>query len=213
MTTGRMDEALKQTGIEKGCCPRTQDDASGPPPRAAAPKPPPPGRKKVECGALDMRIARDGTWHYRGSPIGRKELVCLFASVLRREADGTYWLETPAERGTIEVEDAPFVAVEVFWRQCAGRQCLTFRTNLDEMVTADADHPIRVAIEGRSREPRPYVTVRPGLEARINRAVFYELVALAETERLGGREVMGVWSEGVFFPIDEAPAAHGAAAE
>ena len=196
MPVGRMDEALKQSGTACG--------------RPATPAPArkgagPGGRPKHDCGALDMRIARDGTWHYRGSPIGRKELVCLFASVLRREPDGSYWLETPAERGRITVEDAPFVAVEVFWRRCDGRQCLTFRTNLDEMVTADADHPIRVAIDPDSREPRPYLTVRPGLEARINRAVFYELVALAEPETLGGSEVLGVWSEGVFFPIDDMP--------
>ncbi|WP_235913918.1 DUF1285 domain-containing protein [Teichococcus coralli] len=192
-----MDEALKQSGTACG------RPAAQPSIRKAIG---PGGRPKHECGALDMRIAKDGTWHYRGSPIGRKELVCLFASVLRREPDGSYWLETPAERGRITVEDAPFVAVEVFWRRCDGRQCLTFRTNLDEMVTADADHPIRVAIHPRSREPRPYLMVRPGLEARINRAVFYELVALAEPERVGGREVLGVWSEGVFFPIDEVPA-------
>lgn len=167
-----------------------------------------------DCGQFDIRIGRDGTWYYRGSPIGRKELVCLFASVLKRDPNGDYVLETPAERGRIEVEDAPFVAVELFWRQCpdpdcpAGglRQCLTFRTNLDEMVTADAEHPIRVEIDPRTREPRPYITVRPGLEARITRAVFYELAALAEVEQLDGRAVMGVWSEGVFFPIDEAPA-------
>jgi hypothetical protein len=166
-----------------------------------------------DCGDYAMRIARDGSWHYRGSPIGRKELVCLFASVLKREADGSFWLETPVERGRIEVEDAPFVAVEMWWRSCADpfvphpepKQCLTFRTNLDEMVTADADHPIRVAIDPKTREPRPYITVRPGLEARINRAVFYELVALAEPETVDGRRLLGVWSEGVFFPIDDAP--------
>jgi hypothetical protein len=173
-----------------------------------------PPRLRQDCGDFAMRIARDGTWFYRGSPIGRKELVCLFASVLKREPDGTYVLQTPVERGRIEVEDAPFVAVEMFWRDCADpfvanpqpRRCLTFRTNLDEMVTADAEHPIRVAIDPKSREPRPYITVRPGLEARINRAVFYELVALAQPETVDGRQVLGVWSEGVFFPIDEAPA-------
>jgi hypothetical protein len=157
----------------------------------------------VDCGNFAIRIARDGTWFYRGSPIGRKELVCLFAGVLRRDPDGAYVLETPVERGRIEVEDAPFVAVEMWWRDCNGRSCLTFRTNLDEMVTADADHPIRVTIDPRTREPRPYITVRPGLEARISRAVFYELVALAQTETLDGRKTLGVWSEGVFFPIDE----------
>ena len=166
-------------------------------------------RAKHECGDLDMRIARDGTWFYKGSPIGRKELVCLFASVLQREADGTYMLETPVERGRIEVEDAPFIAVEMVWRDCdcgggAIRQCLSFRTNCDEVVPANASHPIRVQIDPRTREPRPYIMVRPGLEAKINRAVFYEMVALAVTETLQGRELMGVWSEGIFFPIDEA---------
>jgi hypothetical protein len=185
---------------------------NGGPKGAAAERLPFP-RAKRDCGDFSMRIARDGTWFYRGSPIGRKELVCLFASVLKREPDGSYWLETPVERGRIEVEDAPFVAVEMYWRNCADpfapdpkpRQCLTFRTNLDEMVTADADHPIRVQIDPKTREPRPYVTVRPGLEARINRAVFYELVALAQPEAVDGRQVLGVWSEHVFFPIDDAP--------
>lgn len=187
----------------------TAKGAEGPPGRGMA-------RQRHDCGDFAIRIARDGTWHYRGSPIGRKELVCLFASVLKREAGGAYVLETPVERGRIEVEDAPFVAVEMFWRDCADpfvpnpkpRQCLTFRTNLDEMVTADSQHPIRVAVDPRSREPRPYITVRPGLEARISRAVFYELVALAQPETVEGRRVLGVWSEGVFFPIDDAPEEH-----
>lgn len=161
------------------------------------------GRPKRDCGDFDIRIARDGTWHYKNSPIGRKELVCLFASVLRRDEYGAYVLETPVERGIITVEDAPFIAVELFWRNEAGHQVLSFRTNLDEMVTADAEHPIRVQLDPRTREPRPYVMVRPGLEARINRAVFYELVALAEPESVDGREVLGVWSQGAFFPIDE----------
>ena len=182
-----------------------------PPARPCGDKARAPARPAPQEREFGLRIGRDGTWYYRGSPIQRKELVCLFASVLRREADGSYWLETPVERGRIQVEDAPFVAVELFWRDCSGRQCLTFRTNLDEMVTADEEHPIRVHLDPRTREPRPYVTVRPGLEARIGRAVFYELVALAETEILDGREVMGVWSEGIFFPIDEAPALDAAA--
>ncbi|MBX9592999.1 MAG: DUF1285 domain-containing protein [Roseomonas sp.] len=168
-------------------------------------------RARMECGNYAIRIARDGTWLYKGSPIHRTPLVCLFASVLKRGEDGDYWLETPAERGRIEVEDAPFMAVELFWRDCEcgcakPQQCLTFRTNLDEMVTAGPDHPIRVHLDPRTREPRPYVLVRAGLEARISRAVFYELVALAQPETVDGREVLGVWSEGVFFPIDEAPA-------
>jgi hypothetical protein len=119
------------------------------------------------------------------------------------------------------VEDAPFVAVEMVWRDCdcgggMPQQCLGFRTNLDEIVTANAEHPITVHLDPATREPRPYILVRPGLEAKINRAVFYELVALAQPETVDGRVLMGVWSEGVFFPIDELCAVEaeaGAAAE
>lgn len=168
-------------------------------------------RQKHDCGDIGMRIARDGTWHYKGSPIGRKELVCLFASVLRRDADGTFLLETPVERCRVDVEDAPFVAVEMWWKDCDHGQCLSFRTNCDEVVTASAKHPITVHLDPRTREPRPYITVRPGLEAKINRAVFYELVALATEEEVGGRPVMGVWSQGAFFPIDEVCALEQAA--
>ena len=169
------------------------------------------GRPKIDCGHFDIRIDRNGQWYYRNSVIGRKELVCLFASVLKRDADGEYWLETPVERGRIDVEDAPFMAVEMWWQDCeAGsgkpRQCLTFRTNLDHMIGAGPDHPIRVHLCPKTREPRPYILVRPGLEAKINRAVFYELCALAQPEMVDGREMLGVWSEGVFFPIDEVAA-------
>jgi hypothetical protein len=165
--------------------------------------------QRADQGHFDIRIDHRGTWYYRGSPINRKELVCLFASVLRRDESGEYWLETPAERGRITVEDAPFVAVELWWEDCpcaeAGggpRQCLTFRTNLDQMVTAGEEHPISVHVCPQTGEPHPYITVRPGLEAKITRAVFYELCALAVPETVDGAAMMGVWSEGVFFPID-----------
>jgi len=149
-----------------------------------------------------MRIARDGTWFYRGTPIARLPLVKLFASVLRREADGGYWLVTPAERGPIEVEDAPFLAVEVT-REGEGRaQRLIFRTNIDEFVTAGPDHPLRTELAADG-EPSPYIRVRAGLEARLARAVFYELVELGVEEPEGDAVIFGVWSEGVFFPLGE----------
>ena len=187
---------------------------SGPP--HGATEPAAPRRQRHDAGHFNIRIARDGTWHYQGSPINRKELVCLFASVLKRDDDGSYVLETPAERGRIDVDDVPFVVVEMVWRDCdcgdgKPKQCLAFRTSLDQIVTANAEHPITVRHDPETREPKPYITIRPGLEARINRAVFYELVALAEREMVAGREMVGVWSEGVFFPIDEACALDAAA--
>lgn len=148
---------------------------------------------------------------YLGSPIGRKELVCLFASVLKRDADGTFLLETPAERGRILVEDAPFLAVELDWTGDGPTQRLSFRTNVDQIVTAGPDHPIRVIHDPATEEPTPYILVRPGvgrlgLEARINRAVYYELVALAEPEWIDGRQMLGVWSAGMFFALGDVPA-------
>ncbi len=167
-------------------------------------------RKPVECGDLPFIIRRDGTWLYRGSPIGRKELVCLFSSVLKREADGSYWLETPAERGRIAVEDVPFVAVELDWSGDGRHQTLSFRTNVDQVVTAGPEHPIRVAHDLLTCEPTPYIRVREGtgawgIEARIGRAVYYELVALGVPEWVGCRRMLGVWSSGQFFPLGELP--------
>ncbi len=169
-----------------------------------------PARVPTECGDLPFVIKRDGTWLYRGSPINRKELVCLFSSVLRREGDGSWWLQTPAERGRIEVEDVPFVAVELDWTGDGRHQTLSFRTNIDEVVTAGPDHPIRVAHDILTCEPTPYILVRPGaghlpIEARINRATYYELVALAVPEWVGGKRMLGVWSLGHFYSLGELP--------
>jgi hypothetical protein len=153
------------------------------------------------CGDFDMRIARDGTWFYRGSPIARKPLVKLFSTVLRREDDGDYWLVTPAERGRVQVDDAPFTAVELMASGNGQEQVLSFRTNVDDVVTVDAQHPIHVDYVTGEGEPSPYVTVRDGLEALILRSVFYHLVELGDACRMEGGEVFGVWSKGDFFPL------------
>ena len=169
-----------------------------------------PKRKPVECGDMPFIIKRDGTWLYRGTPINRKELVCLFSSVIKRGADGSFWLETPAERGRIEVEDAPFVAVELGWTGDGPTQVLSFRLNTDQTVTAGPEHTIRVAHDLLTCEPTPYLHVRDGagaapVEARIGRAVYYELVALAVPGVIQGRRVLGVWSRGKFFTLGDLP--------
>jgi uncharacterized protein len=156
----------------------------------------------IDRGDLEMRIARDGTWFYRGSPIGRLPLVKLFASVLRREPDGRYWLVTPAERGLIQVEDVPFLAVALTVEGEGRDQRLIFRTNLDEFVTAGPDNPLRV-VTAASGEPAPYILVRDGLEARLARPVFYELVDLWTEEPIGETTQFGVWSRGGFFQLGE----------
>ncbi len=162
--------------------------------------------KLPSCGDFDFRIARDGTWFYRGSPIGRKPLVRLFSTVLRRENDGSYWLVTPVERGRITVDDAPFVAVELKAEGTGREQVLSFRTNVEDWVSADAEHPIRVE-QGQDGAPSPYVRVRGALDALIARPVFYQLVDIAES-RVGPRgEELGVWSSGIYFPLGQTEAA------
>ena len=189
---------------------RATDSALAVPKQSAHRLQPRARRAPVECGDLPFLIKRDGTWLYRGTPINRKELVCLFSSVLRRETDGSFWLQTPAERGRIEVEDAPFIAVELDWTGDGRQQVLSFRTNVDQVVTAGPENPIRVAHDLLTCEPTPYLLVRPGagergIEARINRAVYYELVALAVPEWVGCRRMLGVWSCGRFFSLGEVP--------
>lgn len=163
------------------------------PPKGITPRP-----GQVVCGDLNMRIGRDGVWHYNGSPIGRKELVRLFSTVLRRDDAGDYWLITPAEMGRIEVEDAPFLAVELTRSGDGEAQVLTLRTNVDAMVTVDKDHPIRVDIDEETGEPAPYLVMDGGIEARITRAVYYELVAMGDS---GEKEDFGVISNGAFFSL------------
>jgi hypothetical protein len=150
------------------------------------------------CGDIGLKIGRDGTWFYQGSPIARQGLVKLFASVLRREADGGYYLVTPVEKVPIAVEAMPFVAVEM-WREGAGEsQTLSFRSNVGDVVKAGPDHPLGFD-EGSGRGFTPFISVRDGLKARLARPVYYELAALAAAHPASGAP--GVWSGGTFFPF------------
>jgi uncharacterized protein len=167
----------------------------------------PGGEHATSERAFGLAIARDGSWWHEGAPIRRIELVRLFASVLRRAADGSYWLVTPVERGRIAVEDVPFVAVELTAEGSGRTQRLRLRSNLDEWVTVGPEHPLGVrpsAAAGEDAALVPYVEVRRGLEARLERAVYYQLVELGEEldEPQGTR--FGVWSEGRFFALDRA---------
>ena len=150
-----------------------------------------------------MSIGRDGTWFYQGGPIGRIELVKLFSSVLQRDEEGGHWLVTPAEMARIDVEDVAFIAVEMENKGTGYDQILRFRTNIDQWVELDGDHALRVEHDPETDEPSPYIALERGLEARLNRAVFYQLVELAEEiiEPETGMTSIGVYSHGQFFEI------------
>lgn len=175
--------------------------ASGPAVPAIADKVPAARCGRVIYETLDIRIDRSGVWYYRGSQIRRKELVCLFGSVLHRDEEGRYWLITPTEMGPVEVEDAPFLAVELYACGEGRAQVLSLRSNVDEVVTVDDDHPLRVDHDPQTGEPSPYLHLHEGVEARLTRSVFYELVGLGVEETVEAQRRFGVWSCGRFFVL------------
>ena len=152
------------------------------------------------CGDLDMRIGRDGMWWYLGTPIGRLEMVKLFASVLKLE-DGKYFLVTPVEKIGIRVDDAPFVAVDFTVEGEGEAQVLTFETNVGDFTAAGPENPIRVVRDPETGEPSPYVHVRRGLEALIDRKSFYRLVDIGEHREVEGERWFGLRSGGEFFAV------------
>lgn len=152
------------------------------------------------CGDIDMRIARDGTWFYLGTPMGRMPMVRLFSSILKLE-NGKYYLVTPVEKVGIKVDDAPFVAVDFDVSGEGTAQMVTFTTHVGDTATAGVDHPIRVERDAVTGEPSPYVMIRAGLEALIDRKSFYRLVEVCVHARHAGADWFGLWSGGQFFPV------------
>ena len=147
-----------------------------------------------------MRIARDGTWFYLGTPIGRKPLVKLFSSIIRKDGDD-YFLVTPVEKVGIIVDDAPFVAIDFDVDAPGPDQTLTFHTQVGDTVTAGPDNPIRVVRDAETGEPSLYILIRANLEALIDRKSFYRLVDIGTDEAVEGTDWFGVKSGGQFFPI------------
>lgn len=152
-----------------------------------------------------IRIDGEGTWFYRDSPILRPSLLRLFASVLTRAEDGSYWLVTPGEQGRIDVEDVPFLAVEMAIEDAGPEQTVWFRTSLDDWVATGDDHPIRVQQNPGADVAKPYIDLRHGLQARIARAVYYELVDRCSTRACGEEVEVGIWSRGSFFALGRVP--------
>ena len=163
-----------------------------------------PREGQIVCGDIDMRIDNQGLWHYLGSPIGRIELVKLFSTVLRRDDIGDHWLITPAEMCRIQVDDAAYMAVEMDISGEGEDQSITFRTNIDKHYTLSDAHPLRIEVHPETQEPAPYIALDYGLEAKLNRPVFYELVEHGIAETIGQEQIYGVWSDGCFFRIGDA---------
>lgn len=155
----------------------------------------------AHCGDIGLEIRRDGSWWQSGVRFSREKLVRLFSTILRRDSDG-YYLVTPHEKVVVKVEDAPFTGVRVDRHESDGHQVILVTTNVGDVVAVDADHPIRVETDRQTGEPSIYVRVRGGLDARLGRPAWYDLVALAEPDP--GRPTLSVLSSGARFPIGEA---------
>jgi uncharacterized protein len=183
-----------QSGLEAitGALSRARGERKGPPPVERWDPP--------YCGDLDMRIATDGTWFYLKTPIGRPALVKLFASVLKREGE-KYFLVTPVEKCGIEVDDAPFLAVELDVEEAADGRALNFRTNVDDWVCCGPEHALRFEPEAGTGGLKPYLHVRRNLWAKVTRTLFFDLVELGEEREVEGRAMFGVMSKGTFFAM------------
>lgn len=156
-------------------------------------------------GDLDIRIDAHGRWHYNQSLIERKAMVCLFASMLMLDARGHHWLVTPTEFGRIEVEDAPFIAVDMFVCGEGRDQVISFCTNVDGLVSVEAATPLSMAESPASGELVSYVTDERSLKVKLNRAIYYDLIELGVAEQQNGQDLFGVWSSGLFFPLGQMP--------
>jgi len=154
-------------------------------------------------GSIDIRIAVDGTWYHEGRAFQRAALTKLFATVLHKE-DDEYFLLTPAEKLSIQVDDAPFVATMVEQIDDGKQVALVFTTNLGDKIVADEQHPVRVEIDSVSNQPRPYIHVRNGLEALIGRNAFFELVNMADTRERDGNLFLTITSMGAEFILGRA---------
>ncbi len=154
------------------------------------------------CGELDIRITRDGNWHYNKSPIGRKRLVKLFSNILKKEGD-FYYLVTPVEKIKIQVDDVPFLIVDIELKKINGIQEITFLTNTDTEFSLGSKNPLRILFKNHTQEPSPYVVVRKNLEGLIDRKTFYRLIEKSDFHWHKGVSWLGIWSQNVFFPILE----------
>ena len=142
------------------------------------------------CGDIGLRIGADGTWYFQESPIGRKALVRLFATILRKDPDGKHYLVTPVEKIEVGVADAPFLAVEMVPSVTQEDiPVLVFRTNVGDEVVASPDHPLRFENDAENGGVKPYILVRGALEALVTRALMYDLIELGVCEEVDGKEL------------------------
>ena len=154
------------------------------------------------CGELDIRIKRDGIWYYNKSPIGRKRLVKLFSNILKKEGD-LYYLVTPVEKIRIQVDDVPFLIIDIEWETVDNTQEISFLTNTGTTFSLGPENPLRIFFDQKTEEPSPYVLVRKNLEGLIDRKTFYRLIDKSEFHLFRGVSWLGIWSQSNFFPILE----------
>ncbi|TGN41649.1 DUF1285 domain-containing protein [Marinobacter confluentis] len=152
-------------------------------------------------GDIDIVINRKGEWLYEGKPIAREAIVRLFSTILRREADGDYYLVTPVEKWRVQVQDTPLLAHSLKAEGEGDQRQLSVTTNVGEVVAIDGDHPLSFGTYPETGEPRPVVKLPHGLEARLVTSAYYDLAELIAADEPDSGAPMGVWSHGIFYQI------------
>ncbi|SVA62135.1 uncharacterized protein METZ01_LOCUS114989 [marine metagenome] len=152
------------------------------------------------CGDIDMHILRNGKWTYMGSEIKRPAMIKLFSNIIRLDEDGHYYLVTPVEKVRIKVDDVPFVAVSMNKTTEKGIDSLSFVTNVQDEVVLSKENPIEIVINDND-EPSPYITIRRNLKALISRAVYYDLINMAEEEIIDDKKFLVIKSNNTPFKL------------
>lgn len=152
------------------------------------------------CGRMDLKVLANGEWWHEGQLIKRQKLIDLFSTVLWKE-NNTFYLKTPVEQIEIEVEDEPLFVNLVDQVEINGQQYLQLTTTTQDIVIVDAEHPI--FMREYAGELRPYVHVRFGINALIQRAAFLHLVELGELqEDAQGQTILGLKSGDFYLQLN-----------
>lgn len=154
-------------------------------------------------GEMDLRISRDGQWIYKGEPVSREAIVKLFSTILRREDDSQYYLLTPVEKWQIQVEDTPLLAHSLEVEGAGEQQVIKLTTNVGEILEVGDEHPLKIDHYEDSGQPRPVIRVRHGVDARLVTAAYYDLAEHVVEQTVDGKPVLGVFSNGNFYKIDQ----------
>ena len=131
-------------------------------------------QKKNIIKTFPIKIKSNGEWLYKNNLIQKKALIKLFSSVLVADEKGNFYLETPAEKGKIEVEDSPFIIISFDIKSLNKNQEIIFKTNIGEEIVLSKKNFL--FYKKYKQSFIPYIVIRKNINAKILRSVYYQLI-------------------------------------